>query len=53
LAGAIRTLALDPALLARMAEANYRRRKEFRADVVVAQLVKIVFPDMPAAEPLP
>ncbi len=53
LADAIRKLALDPALRSKMAEASYRRGREFRADVVVAQLVKIVFPDMPVEEPIP
>jgi glycosyltransferase involved in cell wall biosynthesis len=44
LADAIRRLALDPGLWAEMAEANRRRGHEFRADVVVAQLLKIIFP---------
>ena len=47
LAAAIEQLAADPALRAKMGEANHCRGKEFRADVVVAQLVKIVFPEMP------
>jgi glycosyltransferase involved in cell wall biosynthesis len=47
LADAIKQIAVDPALRAKMGEANHRRGKEFRADVVVAQLVKIVFPEMP------
>lgn len=45
LASAIRRLAVDPALRVEMAEANRRRGHEFRADVVVAQLLKIVFPE--------
>jgi glycosyltransferase involved in cell wall biosynthesis len=53
LADAIRRLALDPALREKMAEANCRRGREFRADVVVAQLLKIVFPDTPVEEPRP
>jgi glycosyltransferase involved in cell wall biosynthesis len=47
LADAIKQIALDPSLRSRMAEANHRRGKDFRADVVVAQLVDIVFPEMP------
>lgn len=53
LADAIRRLALDPALRARMAEAHRRRGLEFRADVVVAQLLRIVFPEMRAARAQP
>jgi glycosyltransferase involved in cell wall biosynthesis len=53
LAEAIRRLALDPALRAKMAEASYRRGREFRADVVVAQLLKIVFPGTPLEEAKP
>ncbi len=45
LAEAIRQLAADAALRRRMGEANHRRGVEFRADVVVAQMLKIVFPD--------
>ncbi len=45
LAAAIRRLALDPDLRAKMGEANARRGAEFRADVVVSQLLDIVFPD--------
>ncbi len=53
LADAIRQLALDPALRKKMADANYRRGTEFRADVVVAQLLKIVFPDLGIEESRP
>jgi len=44
LALAIKQLAEDPVLSKRMGEANYQRGKEFRADVVVAKMLKIVFP---------
>lgn len=45
LADAIRLLAVDPALQKKMAEANYRKGLEFRAEAVVAQMLKIIFPD--------
>jgi glycosyltransferase involved in cell wall biosynthesis len=45
LADAIRCLAADPCLKAKMGEANYRKGLEFRAEAVVAQMLKIVFPD--------
>lgn len=45
LSEAIRTLAVDPELRRKMGAANHRKGQEFRADVVVAQMLKIVFPD--------
>ena len=45
LANAIKQLAEDPVLEGRMGEANHQRGKEFRADVVVEKMLKIVFPD--------
>jgi glycosyltransferase involved in cell wall biosynthesis len=45
LAEAIKQLAEHPALAKQMGEANRRRGDEFRADVVVAQMLKLVFPD--------
>jgi len=53
LADAIKKLALDPALRAKMAEAHHRRGKEFRADVVVEQLLRIVFPETPLEKARP
>ena len=44
LAESIRILAVDPALRKRMGEANYLKGIEFRADTVVDQMLKIVFP---------
>lgn len=44
LADAIRLLAVDPALKKRMGTANYLKGLEFRAEAVVAQMLKIVFP---------
>jgi glycosyltransferase involved in cell wall biosynthesis len=46
LAQAIRLLAVDPALQESMGAANYRKGLEFRAEAVVAQMLKIVFPDV-------
>jgi len=46
LAEAICKLAVDPDLQQRMGEANHRRSREFRADVVVSQMLRIVFPDI-------
>lgn len=45
LAEAIRTFAVDPELRRKMGEANRRKGQEFRADTVVAQMLKIVFPE--------
>jgi glycosyltransferase involved in cell wall biosynthesis len=45
LAEAIRLLAVDPTLRKKMGQANRLKGQEFRADVVVAQMLKIVFPD--------
>jgi glycosyltransferase involved in cell wall biosynthesis len=45
LADAIQLLAVDPVLRKKMGEANYLKGLEFRADAVVAQMLKIVFPD--------
>ncbi len=44
LAEAIRKLALDPELGGKMGAANRSKGQEFRADAVVAQMLKIVFP---------
>jgi glycosyltransferase involved in cell wall biosynthesis len=46
LADAIRLLAVDPALKEKMGEANYYKGLEFRAETVVAQMLKIVFPNV-------
>ena len=46
LADAIIMLAVDPILRKKMGQANHRKGQEFRADIVVAQMLKIVFPDM-------
>jgi glycosyltransferase involved in cell wall biosynthesis len=46
LAEAILVLAVDPNLRKKMGEANHLKGQEFRADKVVAQLLKIVFPDL-------
>ena len=45
LAEAIHLLALQPALREKMGHANYLKGLEFRAETVVAQMLKIVFPD--------
>jgi glycosyltransferase involved in cell wall biosynthesis len=45
LAGAIKQLATDPILRKKMGEANHQKGEEFRADAVVAKLLRIVFPD--------
>jgi glycosyltransferase involved in cell wall biosynthesis len=45
LAEAIRLLAVDPTLRKKMGQANRLKGQEFRADVVVAQMLKIVFPE--------
>ena len=47
LADAILMLAVDPMLRKKMGQANYLKGQEFRADLVVAQMLKIVFPEMP------
>jgi glycosyltransferase involved in cell wall biosynthesis len=47
LADAIRQLAVDPVLQEKMSEANYRKGLEFRAEAVVAQMLKIIFPGVP------
>lgn len=44
LAEAIKCLALDSPLRERMGAANYRRGQAFRADVVVSQILGIIFP---------
>ncbi len=44
LAEAIRLLAGDPDLEKKMGLANHLKGREFRADVVVSQMLKIVFP---------
>lgn len=43
LAEAIKHVALDPSLRERMGEANYRRGQEFRPDMVVSQILDIIF----------
>ncbi|MGB8981695.1 MAG: glycosyltransferase family 4 protein [Anaerolineales bacterium] len=45
LAEAIHVLALEPALQEKMGQANYQKGLEFRAENVVAEMLKIVFPD--------
>lgn len=47
LADAILLLAVDPILRKKMGQANHLKGQEFRADNVVAQLLKIIFPDDP------
>jgi glycosyltransferase involved in cell wall biosynthesis len=44
LADAIHLLAVDPALRKTMGEANRCKGREFRVDVVVASLLKVIFP---------
>jgi glycosyltransferase involved in cell wall biosynthesis len=46
LAEAILQLAADRELVRKMGEANRRKGQEFRADAVVAQMLKIVFPNV-------
>jgi glycosyltransferase involved in cell wall biosynthesis len=46
LAQAIILLAVDPELRERMGEANHLKSREFCAENVVGQLLKIVFPDL-------
>lgn len=55
LADAIETLALDPALREQMGQANLRIGHDFRSDVVVEKLVRLIFPDLPLVQkdPLP
>jgi glycosyltransferase involved in cell wall biosynthesis len=43
LAEAIKRIALDSSLRERMGKANYRRGQEFRPDVVVSQILDIIF----------
>ncbi len=45
LADAIIKLAVDPILREKMGQANHLKGQEFRADRVVEQLLKIIFPD--------
>lgn len=49
LAEAIHLLAEHPELRKKMGEANHLKGQEFRADTVVAHLLKIIFPDMALA----
>ena len=44
LAESIRLFAVDPALRKKMGQANHLKGLEFRAEAVVAQMLKIVFP---------
>jgi glycosyltransferase involved in cell wall biosynthesis len=46
LAKAILMLAVEPGLRIRMGQANHLKSQEFRSDNVVAQLLKIIFPDL-------
>ena len=46
LAEAIKKLAMDPPLQKKMALANHQKGQEFRADVVVKELLRIVFPEI-------
>ena len=48
LADAILMLAVDPILRKKMGQANHRKGQEFRADIVVAQMLKIIFPEIPS-----
>ncbi|MGA2504245.1 MAG: glycosyltransferase family 4 protein [Anaerolineales bacterium] len=53
LAEAIRSLAVNPGLRKKMGQANHLKGHEFRADEVVAQLLKIIFPaPLPLRQPL-
>jgi len=45
LADAIKQMALDRPWRERMGQANHRRGQEFRTEVVVAQMLKIIFPE--------
>jgi glycosyltransferase involved in cell wall biosynthesis len=45
LAEAIKQIALDRPLRERMGQANYRKGQEFHTEVVVAQMMKIIFPE--------
>jgi glycosyltransferase involved in cell wall biosynthesis len=45
LAEAILLLALNPVIRRKMGDANYLKGQEFRAETVVAKLLKIIFPD--------
>lgn len=47
LAEAILLLAINPEMCRQMGEANRFKGQEFRADAVVAKLLKIIFPDTP------
>jgi glycosyltransferase involved in cell wall biosynthesis len=52
LAEAIKHLAMNPSLRKQMGVANHRKGQEFRADVVVAELLNIVFPGvLPLRDP--
>jgi glycosyltransferase involved in cell wall biosynthesis len=44
LADAIKQLADNPVLRQKMGEANHQKGQEFRADTVVAKMLKIIFP---------
>ena len=46
LAESIRLLAVDPVLREKMGKANFLKGQEFRAEFVVTQMLKIVFPDI-------
>lgn len=43
LAEALQKMAGDPSLVKRMGQANYRRGREFRTDIVVGQMMTILF----------
>ncbi len=45
LARAIHLLAVKPTLKEKMGQANYLKGREFRVETVVAQMLKIIFPD--------
>ncbi len=53
LADAILLLAADPEMRKRMGEANRLRGLEFRADHIVGQLLKIIFPEISPERQLP
>lgn len=45
LAGAIEEIALDSTMRNRMGWANYQRGQEFRTDVVITKMLKIIYPE--------
>lgn len=45
LAGAIKEIALDCTMRNRMGRANFQRGQEFRTDVVITKMLKIIYPE--------